>query len=259
MKRLLFLLKVLVILTVLLESLYGKDSNSLKKYTSEIESLPGKLEFQNRLKSLNGKIVTSSSRYKPGDMITYEVSLKNLGEGFLKDVDIDANLDSVKALVAGSDVKETVLENIDIAIKASHPRTVITSKMGDSRRWIKKNIKFAPKSSITFSITGIISDKALGMLGEMEFKVDNEVKAAEGIASSGASIAGEKTLLEPKDGIYRPGDRLKYLLTIKNSGAGYGRSVRIEDILSEVTVEREGKRYGRAFSNWKVSYLGAKA
>ncbi|MGL5796617.1 MAG: hypothetical protein ACRCYT_00280, partial [Cetobacterium sp.] len=258
MKRLLFLLKVLVILTVLLESLYGKDSNSLKKFTSEIESLPGKLEFQNRLKSLNGKIVTSSSRYKPGDMITYEVSLKNLGEGFLKDVGIDANLDSVKAILAGSDVESVALENVDIAIKASHPRTVITSKMGDSGRWIKKKLKFAPKSSVTFSISGRISDKAVGSLSGMEFKVDDEVKAAESISSSGASIAGEKTLLEPKDGIYTPGDRLKYILTIKNSGDGYGRSVSIQDILSEVTVEREGKRYGRAFSNWKVSYLGAK-
>ncbi|MGL5960426.1 MAG: hypothetical protein ACRCZ0_00540 [Cetobacterium sp.] len=259
MKRLLFLLKVLVILTVLLESLYGKDSNSLKKFTSEIESLPGKLEFQNRLKSLNGKIVTSSSRYKPGDMITYEVSLKNLGEGFLKDVGIDANLDSVKAILAGSDVESVALENVDIAIKASHPRTVITSKMGDSRRWIKKRLKFAPKSSVTFSISGRISDKAVGSLSGMEFKVGDEVKTAESISSSGASISGEKTLLEPKDGIYTPGDRLKYILTIKNSGDGYGRSVSIQDILSEVTVEREGKRYGRAFSNWKVSYLGAKA
>ena len=57
---------------------------------------------------------------------------------------------------------------------------------------------------------------------------------------------------------YKPGDKLKYMLTIKNKGDGYGRSIPIEDILSEVTTEKEGKRYGRAFSNWKVTYLGAK-
>ncbi|MGL5578493.1 MAG: hypothetical protein ACRDB7_05270, partial [Fusobacteriaceae bacterium] len=159
------------------DSEYGESFKTI-----EIKSFPGKLYFQNRLKSFNGKIVTSSSKYKPGDMITYEVSLKNFGEGFLKDVGIDANLDSVKAILSGSDVESASLENVDIAIKASDPRTVITSEMGDSRRWIKKRLKFAPKSSVTFSISGRISDRAVSSLSGMEFKVGDEVKTSDGIA-----------------------------------------------------------------------------
>ena len=92
----------------------------------------------------------------------------------------------------------------------------------------------------------------------MTFKVNGTEKTTDGLGSVGGSISGEKTLLEPKNGVYKPGDKLKYMLTIKNKGDGYGRSIPIEDILSEVTTEKEGKRYGRAFSNWKVAYLGAK-
>lgn len=236
-----------------LKSTYGEDIKE-----SEVKSLPGKLEFSNRLKSINGKIVTTGMRYKPGDMITYEVVLKNIGEGFLDNLNIESNLEDVKALVAGSDVKERVLEGINVGIKSSDPRTVITSKMGDTGSYIKKNVDFAPKSSITFEISGIISDRSIGSLEGLIFKVNGAEKISDELGSVGGSISGEKTLLEPENGVYKPGDRLKYMLTIKNKGDGYGRSIPIEDILSEVTTEKEGKRYGRAFSNWKVTYLGAK-
>ncbi|MDX8335900.1 COG1470 family protein [Candidatus Cetobacterium colombiensis] len=239
--------------SIQMNSIYGEDVKS-----SEVKSLPGKLEFSNTLKSVNGKIITNGMRYKPGDMVTYEVVLKNIGEGFLDNLNIESNLDEVKALVAGSDVKEKVLEGINIGIKSSDPRTVITSKMGDTLSHIRKNVDFAPKSSITFEISGIVSDKSLGSLSGMIFKVNGVEKGTDGLGSVGGSISGEKTLLEPENGIYKPGDKLKYMLTIKNKGDGYGRSIPIEDILSEVTTEKEGKRYGRAFSNWKVTYLGAK-
>ncbi|MGL4254677.1 MAG: hypothetical protein ACRCR2_11690 [Fusobacteriaceae bacterium] len=233
------------------DSVYGEDKKS-----SEVVALPGRLEFTNTLKSVNGKIMNGNLKYKPGDMVTYEVHLKNIGEGFLNDVSVESSLDEVKALVAGSDTKQKVLENIDISIKSSDPRTVILSEMGDTPSHIRKNIDFAPKSSITFEISAIISDKSLGSLTGLVFKVNGSSKTSEGISSVGGSIKGEKTLLEPENGIYKPGDRLRYVLTIKNSGDGYGRYISIEDLLSEVTTEKEGKRYGRAFSNWKVTYLG---
>lgn len=236
-----------------LKSTYGK---SVKE--SEVKSLPGKLEFSNTLKSVNGKIVTNSMKYKPGDMVTYEVILKNIGEGFLDNLNIESNLDDIKALVAGSDIKERVLEGININIKSSDPRTVITSKMGDTPIHIRKNVDFAPKSSLVFEISGLVSDKSIGSLEGMTFKVNGAEKTTDGLGSIGSSISGEKTLLEPENGIYKPGDKLKYMLTIKNKGDGYGHSIPIEDILSEVTTEKEGKRYGKAFSNWKVTYLGAK-
>lgn len=236
-----------------MKSIYGEDIKE-----SEVKSLPGKLEFSSSLKSVNGKIVTSGVKYKPGDMVTYEATLKNIGEGFLDNLSVESNLDEIKALVAGSDVKEKVLEGINISVKSSDPRTVITSKMGDTGSYIKKNVDFAPKSSITFEITGIVSDKAIGTLSGMSFVVNGMGKTTDELGSVGGSISGEKTLLEPENGIYKPGDKLKYMLTIKNKGDGYGRSIPIEDILSEVTTEKEGKRYGRAFSNWKVTYLGAK-
>lgn len=236
-----------------LKSTYGEDIKE-----SEVKSLPGKLEFSNSLKSVNGKILTSGMKYKPGDMVTYEVVMKNIGEGFLDNLNVESNLDNIKALVAGSDVKEKILEGINISVKSSDPRTVITSKMGDTENYIKKSVDFAPKSSLIFEISGIVSDKSIGSLEGLPFKVDGVEKITDELESVGSSMSGEKTLLEPENGIYKPGDKLKYMLTIKNKGDGYGQSIPIEDILSEVTTEKEGKRYGRAFSNWKVTYLGAK-
>ena len=237
--------------SIQVDSTYGEV---VKK--SEVTALPGKVEFTNTLKSVNGKLMNGTLKYKPGDMVTYEIHLKNIGEGFLSDIFVESNLEDVKALVAGSDVKEKVLENIDISIQSSDPRTVITSEMGDNINHIRKNIDFAPKSSIVFQISAIVSDKALGSLSGLVFKVNGSSKTSEGLSSVSGSIKGEKTLLEPENGVYKPGDKLKYMLTIKNTGDGYGRYIPIEDLLSEVTTEKEGKRYGRAFSNWKVTYLG---
>ncbi|MGL5053963.1 MAG: hypothetical protein ACRC5W_10290, partial [Cetobacterium sp.] len=238
--------------TIEVESIYGESIKSNK-----IDSYSGKLEFSNSIKSVNGKIFTSSSQYKPGDMITYEVVLKNVGEGFLNDVEILSNLDNVKSYVSGSDIKSSVLENIDIDVKASDPRTVITSKMGDNSRNILKKVDFAQKSSITFRISAIVSEKSLGSLNGLEFSVNSKLKKSEELSSVGGSISAEKILLSPENGVYKPGDKLKYRLAIKNSGDGYGRGITIQDLLSEVTSEREDKHYGRAFSNWKISYLGA--
>ncbi|MEG0390436.1 hypothetical protein [Cetobacterium sp.] len=235
------------------DSIYGKN----KKYV-EINSLPGQLEFSNTLKSVNGKIITKNLKYKPGDMITYEIILKNIGEGFLNNLSVESNLNDIKALVSGSDKEESILEGINISIKSSDPRTVISSKMGDTITFIQKNIDFAPKSTITFEISGIVSDKALGNLSGLKFKINNMEKTSDEISSIGGIITGEKILLEPLNGRYKPGDKLKYTLTIENTGEGYGHSIPIEDLLSEVTTEKEGKRYGKAFSNWKVTYLGTK-
>ncbi|MGL4642077.1 MAG: hypothetical protein ACRCVB_03250, partial [Cetobacterium sp.] len=188
--------------------------------------------------------------------MTYEIQLKNIGEGFLSNLSVESNLEEVKALLAGSDVKERALESVEVSVKSSDPRTVITSEMGDTVNYIRKSIDFAPKSSITFQISGVISDKALGTLSGLVFKINNSSKTSEGLSSVSGSIKGEKTLLEPENGVYKPGDRLRYMLTIKNSGEGYGRYIPVEDLLSEVSTEKEGKRYGRAFSNWKVTYLG---
>lgn len=233
------------------DSIYGENKKS-----STVTALPGKLEFTNTLKSLNGKILNKTTKYKPGDMVTYEIQLKNIGEGFLSNLSVESNLEEVKALLAGSDVKERALESVEVSVKSSDPRTVITSEMGDTVNYIRKSIDFAPKSSITFQISGVISDKALGTLSGLVFKINSSSKTSEGLSSVSGSIKGEKTLLEPENGVYKPGDRLRYMLTIKNSGEGYGRYIPVEDLLSEVSTEKEGKRYGRAFSNWKVTYLG---
>ncbi|MGL4945111.1 MAG: hypothetical protein ACRC4Z_02485, partial [Fusobacteriaceae bacterium] len=235
------------------DSIYGEDKKS-----TLVEALPGKLEFTNSLKSVNGKMMNGTLKYKPGDMVTYEIQLKNIGEGFLSGVSIKSNIDEIKAFMAGSDVKEKALENIEISVKSSDPRTVITSEMGDNLNHIRKKIDFAPKSSITFHISGVVSDKTLGTLSGLVFKVNDITKTSEELSGFGGSVTGEKILLQPENGVYKPGDKLKYMLTIKNSGDGYGRYIPIEDLLSEVRTEKEGKRYGRAFSNWKVTYLGAR-
>ncbi|MGL4970611.1 MAG: hypothetical protein ACRC45_03165 [Cetobacterium sp.] len=235
------------------DSIYGEDKKS-----TLVEALPGKLEFTNSLKSVNGKMMNGTLKYKPGDMVTYEIQLKNIGEGFLSSVSIKSNLDEIKAFMAGSDVKEKALENIEISVKSSDPRTVITSEMGDNLNHIRKKIDFAPKSSITFHISGVVSDKTLGTLSGLVFKVNGITKTSEELSGFGGSVTGEKILLQPENGVYKPGDKLKYMLTIKNSGDGYGRYIPIEDLLSEVRTQKEGKRYGRAFSNWKVTYLGAR-
>ncbi|MGL5356826.1 MAG: hypothetical protein ACRDAQ_09875, partial [Cetobacterium sp.] len=254
MKRLKFLCKVFIILLILLETLSAQDTLTIKEKQVKIE---GKLELSNSLKSVNEKLFTSSSRYKPGDKVVYEVVLKNVGEGFFNKLEISSNLDNVKSYISGHDVKVPVLENIDISIKSSNPRTVITSKMGDNPRYIRKSVNFAPKSSVIFAISGMVSEKSLGSLNGLKFTAGPDVKTSKDLGSIGGSISGEKTLLSPENGIYKPGDKLEYMLAIKNSGLGYGRGITVQDLLSEVTSKREDKPYGRAFSNWKISYLGA--
>ncbi|MCQ9628611.1 hypothetical protein HS141_17265, partial [Cetobacterium somerae] len=142
-------------------------------------------------------------------MITYEATLKNIGEGFLDNPSVESNLDEIKALVAGSDVKEKVLEGVDISVKSSDPRTVITSKMGDTGSYIKKSVDFDPKSSITIEISGIVSDRAIGTLSGMSFVVNGMGKTTDELGSDGGYGRGEKTLLEPENGIYKQGDKIK--------------------------------------------------
>ena len=242
-----------IIDSIHVKSSYGEDIKE-----NIVKSLPGKLEFTSILKSINGKLYTKSSKYKPGDKVTYEIALKNIGEGFLSGLNIENNLENIKSFVSGSDKKESILEGIVIDVKSSDPRSVITPQMGDTTTFIKKKIDFAPKSTIVFEVSGTISERASGTLSGNSFKINDISKTSEEVGSISSSISGEKTLLEPQNGMYKPGDKLKYMLTIKNSGEGYGRGVQIEDIISEVTTEKENKRYGKAFSNWKVTYLGAK-
>lgn len=231
-------------------STYGQDTKSviLKPY-------PGVVNATNIVKTLAGKPFSSGDKYKPGDSVTYEISVENTGKGILNDVKIVDIIQGIVTEESGVASLVQALENITISVPIINgDETFIESLSGDSSTIIRKSADIGPGQSITILISGNISKKALGAISQNVLSINDNGLLSNPIYPEPPLLNGSKTLVNPSNGIYKPGDKVQYSLTLKNAGLGYGNDVTLRDLIGSITTEIVGGKQGPAFTSWNIVY-----
>ncbi|MCX3066031.1 hypothetical protein OQE61_00805 [Cetobacterium somerae] len=233
-------------------STYGQDSK-----TAVLKPYPGVISTTNIIKTLNGNTFTGQA-YKPGDAITYEITISNTGRGILNDVKITDIFTNILTEESGASSLNQALQNISIS-----PPTVNTGEnfvepiQGDSSILVRKNADILPGQTITIITSATISKKALGIIPENSLMVNGVETKSATINPEQAVLTGSKALIMPSNRIYVPGDNVQYKLTLKNTGLGYGNNVVLKDLIGEITTEIVGGKQGAAFTSWNIIYNGA--
>ena len=231
-------------------SSYGQNTQ-----TALLKPYPGKVQATNIITTLDGKIFSSGMKYKPGDSISYEIKISNIGKGILDNVSISDSILGIVTEESGAATLVSALQNIVVSNPIiSGNTTFVESTNGDSQTLIRKNADIGPGQSITINITGEISEKALGVISQNVLTVNNNSILSDIVYPESAVLSGSKTLITPTNNIYKPGDTVSYKLTLTNSGLGYGNDVVLKDLIGEITTEIVGGSEGKAFTNWVISY-----
>lgn len=236
---------------ILNTSTYGQDSQ-----TALLKPYPGVISTTNIIKTLNGNTFTGQA-YKPGDNVTYEITISNTGKGILNDVTITDMFTNILTEESGTSSLTKALQNISVGLpQVNQGENFVESISGDSSTLIRKIADILPGQTITILTSATISKKALGIISENPLMVNGVETKSSTIISEPAILEGSKTLITPSSKIYKPGDTVQYKLTLKNNGLGYGNNIVLKDLIGDIKTEIVGGFQGNAFTSWNVVYNG---
>lgn len=231
-------------------STYGQNTQSVT-----LTPYPGVVATTNIVKTLDNKTFTTGSKYKPGDSVTYEITVSNTGKGILNNVSIIDLFTRILTEESGMSSSTQALENISVGEPVINgSETFVNSLDGDVGPLIRKSADIGPGQSITITISGNISKKALGIISENILTVNGVESKSSAINPEPSVLSGSKVLVTPSDGIYRPGDSVTYKLTLANTGLGYGNNVVLKDLIGNIKTETVGGGQGSAFTSWTIKY-----
>lgn len=223
--------------------------NRVDIQTAKLEPKVASITKSKVISKLNGINFTDGMTYKPGDTLQYLITINNNGEGFANDLDIIDNLDLVTSKLSDGTTGPS-LENINIATEKSDGRTYLRAIPASGSRDINTFSDIAPGGNITFKIDGKIKTSSLGTIAENTASVGGSNVSSSVINPKPPVITATKELISPATKKYKPNDEIKYKLTIKNTGEGYGVNIPIKDEISKIQTDLIGGGKGAAFTSW---------
>ena len=175
---------------------------------------------------------------KPGERITYTITVSNTGDGAAKDIK----------------VTDTVpVELMDISTYPSANRS------GRTYTWSIKNL--GPGRTLEFKIHATVDPKAEpGTLISNTAYIDEAHTSTENITVTGSRLGIIKTASEKQ---VKPGQTFNYTLKIENTGNAPAKNVKVEDKLSSnlvfVKANPEATSIRGNTINWTIDQIDAKS
>lgn len=229
--------------------------DNLSKSTT-VKPYGGRAELTNIVETLGGKTYTSSMNYVPGEKITYLLKVKNTGRGYLKNVPIRDDFNGVLGKLGGVENRVPVLRNILLTkeiVPGDVPGKTYLQVSSSKNYYLDEIGDIAPGATVVYKMSGNISSRALGTIGENSFSVGNLNKLSPKINSAPSVIVASKNLVDTGLNTYKPGDIIKYRLFIENKGKGYSDNLKINDLLGNIKGEIIGETMGNIFTGCTIS------
>lgn len=206
--------------------------------------------------AINGNVlitkVPTETEYKPGDIITYTITVKNPSNAFMDNLAIKDLITSVTATqidgTTGPAFDSWNLSVISTSGIGTVPGTgAITNATGD----LILTADIGPNGSIVYQI------KAKTKLTTVGIIKDEVTTGGDNVPETGPGVKMSTPLLEVAKNVntteYVPGGNLIYTIDVDNPGDGYATNVRIEDKLSAITALLIDGTTGPAYQSWTIT------
>ena len=215
MKRLLFLLKILITLIVLLETLYGREINPLKTFTYDIVIS----NYENSAKR-DIQIVNDLSKIK--------WQLANSGEGFL-------------------DVEGEVFISWEIY------KNGIKISTGDRDILDDKIVELLPEESVKYEIIAIPNPKLIPQEIKNIVTVYEDKQLLEKRTYK-SKVLGSKAKIKREVDLktYSPGDYINYKVIVEPDGPGYLNNFKLDESIDKILVPTLNGKKELLLSNIEV-------
>ncbi|MGL5052247.1 MAG: beta strand repeat-containing protein, partial [Cetobacterium sp.] len=196
--------------------------------------------------------VPTQNEYKPGDTITYTLTVTNPNNNFMNNVTINDLINSIKATqidgTLGSAFDSWDLSVLSTSGVGTVPGTVnITNSTGD----LILTADIGPNGSIVYEIKAKTKISTVGLiLDDKALSGDNVIETGPGVKMSTPVLEIAKNVNSTE---YVPGGTLTYTIDVDNPGDGYATNVKIEDKLSTITTQLIDGTTGAAFQSWNIT------
>lgn len=196
--------------------------------------------------------VPTELEYKPGDIITYTITVTNPNNNFMDNLSIKDLIGSITATqIDGS--TGPAFDSWDLSVLSTTgvgtvPGTgSITNGTGD----LILTADIGPNGSIVYQI------KAKTKLTTVGTIVDTVITGGDNVPESGAGVKMASPVLEVAKNVdtteYIPGGTLTYTIDVDNPGDGYAVNVRVKDLLSTITTTLIDGSTGAAYNSWNIT------
>ncbi|MEG1725581.1 MAG: hypothetical protein RR313_09325, partial [Anaerovoracaceae bacterium] len=193
--------------------------------------------------------VASAKTYKPGDEITYTITLKNTGDGFLLNNTLVDNIENIVTELAG-DVVGQAFESWTWTVDSSSTRTVLTSTDFKANQSLNTSVTLAPKSQVVTTVKAVVSELTLGDIPANVVTYGSTSAQSEIIKALPGVYSIKKTIVSGVP--FVPGGEIVYEIKVANTGDGYVNDLNVEDKIGEILAYSVGGAKAPAFSSWIV-------
>lgn len=241
------------------------DRNGVEKNTT--------LTINSVAPNLNLTKTANVSTYKPGDTITYTVTLENTGAGIASNYYVEdllngivGNLANTGGPAATNSASSQLFNNWSIlatfASGSTKSTSVIVNNGGSiANQNLQDIVTIFPGEKITYTITGITKNAAIGaIINKVDLKQGVTLITSKTATSNPASLANNASVVitkVPTETEYKPGDIITYTITVNNPTTSYMDNVQIKDLLSQITATQIDGTPGAAFESWDLSVLSS--
>lgn len=187
--------------------------------------------------------------YEAGDTLTYTIEITNTTAAWAKDVKVTDFLSTIESTtIDGSVVTAFIPDSIDISGTSSTGNSVIPIINNDD---INGTIEIAPNDTVTIIASGQLLDNLHGEVkNTVTVELDGIVSTAEAIS---VPIIPTVTLTkEAPIEFYVPGETSDYVVTVVNETNGFADDIKLQDIISGLTVETVDGTIESAFDFWTL-------
>lgn len=187
--------------------------------------------------------------YEAGDTLTYTIEITNTTAAWAKDVKVTDFLSTIESTtIDGSIVTAFVPNSINIIGTSSTGNSVIPIINNHD---INGTIEIAPNDTVTIIASGQLLDNLHGEVKNIvTVELDGIVSTAEAI-----SIPIIPTVTLTKEApieFYVPGETSDYVVTVTNETNGFADDIKLQDIISGLTVETVDGTIESAFDFWTL-------
>lgn len=199
--------------------------------------------------------VPTDLEYKPGDIVTYNITVNNPTGNFMDNLTIKDLISSITATqIDGS--TGPAFDSWDLSVLSSSgtgtvPGTgTITNGTGD----LILTADIGPNGSIVYQLKAKTKLTTVGTIIDTVTTVGNNV---DNVPESGPGVKMAAPILEVAKNVdtteYVPGETLTYTLDVDNPGDGYAVNVMVKDLLSTITTTLIDGSTGPAYNSWNIT------
>ncbi|MEF1337402.1 hypothetical protein REH81_11525, partial [Vibrio rotiferianus] len=182
---------------------------------------------------------TTPAIYRPGDIIGFDIEVKNTGAGYATNVQISDLWKDIRAEKAGVALPVRAFDSwsaTSISVEGSEPdltQAIPGSEItGDDGYQVSYNIH--PDHTVKLHVEGVVKDDLVG-------DITNVVKVGDsgGTQTAEATYVAETADLTVNKSVdkseYESGDILTYSIKIENTTANWANNVEIKDLVNGIT------------------------